>query len=71
MEPKLIIVFLLKSYIVQGKKQMLAARWYNFCQWNFCKGDGLFNMLYPGDSVPTLNICPWDLSTDRCFCSEE
>lgn len=50
MEPKLMIVMLLKCcHIVQGKKQMLSAGWCNFCQLNSCKGDGLFEMLYPGN----------------------
>lgn len=29
----------------------------HFCQWNFCSGDGFFNMFYAGGSVPSLNTC--------------
>lgn len=62
MKLELIIVMLLKfCHIVQGKKQVLTAEWYDFCQLNFCNGDGFFNMLYLGSSVPSSKICLWDL----------
>lgn len=71
MEPKLIIVILLKfCHIVQGKKQVLTAEWCDFCQLNFCKDDGFFNMLYLGSSVPSSQFCLGDLITVEFYGEE-